>query len=42
MAASDLGCSVGTSHWEDVGGRRRSKAHAGPRGRAGEGKDQQT
>lgn len=40
--ASDLGCSAGMSHWEDLGGRWKSKARTGPRGRAGEGKDQQT
>lgn len=30
------------SRWEDAGGRWKSKAHTGPQGRAGEGKDQQT
>ena len=41
--ASDLRCSAEKARWEeDEGGRWRSKAHTGPLGRAGEGKDQQT
>lgn len=43
--ALNPGCSAGMSHWEDLGGRWKSKAHTGPRssvGGAGEGKDQQT
>lgn len=41
-AASGRGCCEGLSQREGEGGRWKSKACVCPRGRAGEGKDQQT